>query len=103
MKILFDQGTPAPIRNLVSLGMSAATLDDLLDSLSMCLDAESARRVVDLRVSELVQSRVAALAELANEGQLSGDERSEYEALVNAEDLISALQFKAQRHLTAIR
>ena len=47
---------------VVSLGMRAATLDDLLDPLSKCLDAESARGVVDLRVSESVQDRVAALS-----------------------------------------
>ena len=79
--------------------MSAATLDDLLDPLSKCLDAESARRVVELRVSEQVQNRVADLAQRANEGRLSLDERNEYEAIVNAEDLISILQLKAQRHL----
>ena len=69
--------------------MSAATLDDLLDPLSECLDAESAQRVVDLRVSEPVQGCVAELAQRANHGQLSLDERNEYEALVNAGDLIS--------------
>ena len=76
--------------------MGTATLDDLLDPLSKCLDVASARRVVDLRVSEPVQHRVAELAQRANEGQLSPDERNEYDALVNAEDLISMLQRKAQ-------
>ena len=71
-------------------------MDDLLDPLSKCLDVASARRVVDLRVSEPVQHRVAELAQRANEGQLSPDERNEYDALVNAEDLISMLQRKAQ-------
>ena len=79
--------------------MGVATLDDLLDPLSKCLDAESARRLVELRVSEPVQNRVADLAQRANEGRLSVDERNEYEAIVNAEDLISILQLKAQRHL----
>jgi len=88
---------------VVSLAMGAATLDDLLDPLSKCLDAESARRVVDLRVAEPVQGRVAELAQRANHGQLSLDERNEYEALVNAEDLISILQLKAQQQLSRIR
>lgn len=79
--------------------MSAATLDDLLEPLSKCLDAESARCVVDLRVSEPVQNRVADLAQRAKEGRLSLDGRNEYEAIVNAEDLISILQLKVQRHL----
>ena len=82
--------------------MSGATLDDLLDPISKCLDAESARRLVDLRVSEPIQHRVADLAQRANEGQLSPDERNEYEALVNAEDLISILRHKPQQHLSLI-
>ena len=44
--------------------MSATTaLDGLLDPLSRCLDAESARRVVELRVSPPVQERIDTLAE----------------------------------------
>ena len=54
---------------------------------------------MDLRISKPVQDRVAALAQLANEGLLS---RDEYEALVNAEDLISTLRHKAQLSLSLI-
>jgi hypothetical protein len=80
--------------------MSAPTvLDDLLDPLSRCLDAESARRLVELRVAPPVQERIDTLAELANEGLLSDDERAEYEALINAADFISILKSKASRHL----
>jgi len=82
--------------------MGAATLDDLLDPLGKCLDAESTRRLVDLRVPELVQNRIADLAQRASEGKLSPDERNEYEALVNAEDLISILQHKAQQDLSLV-
>jgi hypothetical protein len=61
--------------------MSAATLDGLLDPLSRCLDAESARRVVELRVSPLVRQRIDTLAERANGGVLASDETAEYDAL----------------------
>jgi hypothetical protein len=37
--------------------------------------------------------------ERANEGMLSAEERSEYEALINADDFIAILRLKAQRHL----
>lgn len=80
--------------------MGAATgLDSLLDPLSRCLDAESARRLVDFRVDPPVQDRIDALAEKASEGTLDSDERSEYEALINAADFISLLKLKAKRHL----
>jgi hypothetical protein len=67
---------------------------------SRCLDAESARRVLALSVATSVQERVEALAERANEGLLSDDERSEYEALINAEDFVAILKLKARRQLS---
>jgi hypothetical protein len=80
--------------------MSASTgLDGLLEPLSRCLDLESARRIVELRVAAPVQARIDFLAERANEGTLSGDERLEYEALINAADFISILKLKARRQL----
>jgi hypothetical protein len=82
--------------------MSAASgLDGLLDPLSRCLDAESARRVVDLQIDPLVQGRIDTLAERANEGTLSAVEQAEYEALINAADFISILKLKARQHLAS--
>jgi hypothetical protein len=78
---------------------TARGLDGLLDPLGRCLDAESARRLVDFRVDPPVQERIDTLAERANEGTLGADERDEYEALVNAADFISILKLKARRHL----
>jgi hypothetical protein len=84
--------------------MSAATLlDQFLDPLSRCLDEESARRVVALGVAAPVQERVDILAERANEGLLSDDERAEYEALINAADFISILKLKASSQLSGIQ
>jgi len=74
-------------------------LDALLEPLSRCLDSESARRLVDLRVAPSVEERVSMLAERANEGLLSDDERAEYEAFINAADFISILKLKARRNL----
>jgi hypothetical protein len=74
-------------------------LDGLLDPLSRCLDAESARRLAEFRVAPNVQKRIGVLAESANEGRLTEDELAEYEALINAADFISILKLKAQRNL----
>ena len=83
--------------------MSAATvLDGFLDPLGRCLDAESARRVVELRVSPPVQQRIDTLAERANDGVLTSDEAAEYEALTDAADFISILKIKARQHLGPI-
>ena len=82
--------------------MSAATgLDGLLEPLSRCLDIESAQRIVELRVDASVQERIDVLAERANEGTLSDEERMEYEALINTADFISILKLKARQHLAS--
>ncbi len=77
----------------------ATMLDGLLAPLSRCLDAESAHRFVEFRVDPAVQARIAALAERANEGALSEEERAEYDAFVNVADLILILQLKARQQL----
>jgi hypothetical protein len=83
--------------------MSAASgLDGLLEPLSLCLDAESARRLVAFRIDPPVQARIEMLGERANEGDLDAAERSEYEALINAADFIAILKLKARRHLDQI-
>ena len=78
-----------------------ALLDELLDPFTRCLDAMSAQRVAEFRISPAVQERVDELAELANDGSLSEDERTDYEALINAADIIAILKLKAQRRLTS--
>ena len=70
-----------------------------LEPLSRCLDAESARRIVDFEVDAPVQERIGSLAELANEGKLSDTERSEYEVLINVADFIAILKLKARLNL----
>ncbi len=83
----------------MSRSSASSVLDSLLDPLSECLDAESARRVAEFRIDERVQAQVATLAEQANEGLLSEEERAEYEAVVNAADFIAILKLKAIRSL----
>jgi hypothetical protein len=78
---------------------AAVGLDELLEPLSFCLDAESARRLIDFRIDRPVQARIEQLARRANDGNLSTSDRSEYEALINAADFIAILKMKARRHL----
>jgi len=73
------------------------SLDALFDPLSRCLDVESAERLAAFQVDQSVQSRIEVLAEGANDGTLSDDERAEYEAIINAADFISILKVKAGR------
>lgn len=83
--------------------MDAATgIDDLLEPLSLCLDAESAQRLIAFRIERPVQARIETLGQRANEGSLSPSERAEYEALINASDFIAILKLKARRRLDQI-
>ncbi len=79
----------------------AAALDGLLDPLSRCLDAESAQRVAEFRVDPAVQARIDTLAQRANDGLLSQEERAEYEAFINAADFISIIKLKVRRQLNS--
>ena len=71
----------------------------MLDPLIRCLDAESVKRVSELSVDPMVQVRVDLLAERANEGLLTPEERAEYLAYINADEFIEILKMKAKRYL----
>ena len=79
---------------------AASHLDRLLAPLADCLTPEVAARVADLRTDDATQQRIDYLADRANEGLLSDDERDEYAAYVHAIDVIAVLQAKAPRNST---
>ena len=76
-----------------------SVLDRRHDPLSRCLDAGSAKRVCELSIDPIVQARVDALAERANEGLLTPEERAEYEVYINFDDFLSIFKMKTKRHL----
>ena len=79
--------------------MSSTVLDELLNPVSQCLDAESARRLADFDLTAVTHRRINDLAERVNEGLATEEERSEYEAAINAVDFISILVQKARKQL----
>jgi len=78
------------------MGGVRTPLDGPFEPFSRCFDAESARRVAEFRVDPAVQARIDFLAERANDGVLNDEERTEYEAFINAADFISILKLKAR-------
>ena len=54
--------------------------------------------MVAFRVDPKIRARVDMLAERANEGLLTAEERSEYEVLINAADVITILKLESRRH-----
>jgi len=56
---------------------------------------------LELGTDPLVQARVDLLAERANEGLLTPEERAEYETYINADDFIAILKMKAERYVVS--
>src|SRR5262249_19588628 len=77
----------------------AVSLERLLDPVSRCLTPEVARRLIELRADPELQARVDVLAEKCSEGQLSAEEREEYETYVRFSRFIAVLQAKARKLL----
>jgi hypothetical protein len=76
-------------------------LEQVLDPFVDCLTPEAARKIVALRADPAVQVRLDELAERANEGSLTADERAEYEKFRATFHMITLLQSKARRLLSA--
>jgi hypothetical protein len=67
-----------------------------MDPVGRCLTPDVAKRIVSLRADSDLQSRVQELADKANAGTLSDEERSEYEQYVNFSQFVTLLQIKAR-------
>jgi hypothetical protein len=80
---------------------TAEYLDRLLEPVSRCLTPEAAERLVQLRADPQLQARIDELAGKCTEGDLTEEERVEYEAYVRTGNLIAILQAKARRLLAA--
>lgn len=74
-------------------------LSAMLDQVAECFTPDVARRVLAIQLDVQTHARVEELAEKANEGLLSEQERSEYLAYIEASDLVAILQAKARRLL----
>lgn len=78
-------------------------LERLLEPLAAGLSSEMAQYLAAFRADADVQQRIAELAEKANEGELTEQERLEYEAYVEAGTMIAVLQSKARKRLSSMR
>jgi hypothetical protein len=81
--------------------MNALSLDSLMSPVTDCMDAASLRALVELRANPTTAERMEWLAERANEGLLTAEERSEYESGVLFAGFLGVLQSKARRKLNA--
>jgi hypothetical protein len=64
------------------------------------LTVEQTKRLAELDGDPVLADRVKELAEKANEGELSASDREEYEAYIEANNLLAVLQAEARYRLT---
>ena len=74
----------------------APTIDQLIEPVGQCLTAEVAERLISLRANPELQREVDRLADKANRGTLTDDERAEYEQYVSFAQFVTLLQIKAR-------
>jgi hypothetical protein len=83
----------------MSQTLDTLTLEKMVDPVSRCLTPEAARKLLALRAEPSLQERVELLAEKCTEGQLTAEEREEYDTYVRASRFIALLQAKARKLL----
>jgi hypothetical protein len=83
----------------MSSSFDNTVLDEVLEPVARCFTPDVARQVAALRAASTLQARLDEFADKANEGTLTEAEREQYEAYVEAIDVISILQAKARKIL----
>ncbi|ETX06445.1 MAG: hypothetical protein ETSY2_17090 [Candidatus Entotheonella gemina] len=76
-------------------------LDSLLEPFEECLTLEVAEKLVKLRANPAIIAKVEELAEKCNEGQLTADERDEYESYIHVNNVMIMMKAKARKFLQA--
>ena len=76
-----------------------AILNEMLEPLLDALTPESARALAQFRAKPSIQARVDQLAAKCNQGELSDEERAEYEEYVRVGNLMAIIKAKAKRVL----
>jgi hypothetical protein len=69
------------------------------DALLQFFTVEHARSLVAYRGDEAIRARMEELAQQSNEGELTDEQRAEYEGYLQANDFIATLQAKARKLL----
>ena len=80
---------------------AAHFMDRMLEPLAASLNSEAAREIVNVRIDPEIEKRVAELAERANEGELTPEERDEYLSYVEAADVLAIFKLKVRQRLDA--
>ena len=79
-----------------AIDRAIAGLAKMLDPVAQCFTPEVAKRVAELRADPAVEARIEELAEKCNEGTITPEEVAEYDAYIQAMDVVAVLQKQAR-------
>ncbi|PWU18512.1 MAG: hypothetical protein C5B50_08995 [Verrucomicrobia bacterium] len=74
-------------------------LEALADSVAACLDKASLEAIARLELDPFTRDRLDELADKANEGQISPEERSEYLGFIRVTEFLGLAQLRARSRL----
>lgn len=77
-----------------------AIMEEMLEPIAEALTPESARLFSHLQAKPEMQARIDQLATKCNEGELTAEEREEYEDYVRIGNLFTLIKAKAKRVLS---
>lgn len=77
-----------------------SAFDRAIDPIFSLLTPGQVRAIIDFRGDDQLAQRSEELARKCNEGELSDEERAEYEGYARANNYIAVLQAKARRLLS---
>jgi hypothetical protein len=81
---------------------TTTTLDRLVEPIVRTFTPQVARALIQLRADPELQARMDELAEKCNDGQLTPEEREEYETSVRFANYLAIIQAKARRLLKTL-
>lgn len=83
----------------MAIGIDTDAFERGTDGILRFFTVEQARELIAFRGEETLRNRIDELARKCNEGELSDEERAEYEGYARANQFIAVLQAKARKLL----
>ena len=85
----------------MSTTLNTTAFDRSTEPLFRILTREQIEQIVRFRTEEALQDRIDELARKCMEGELTEEERAEYEGYVRANSVVATLQMQAHRRVSS--
>ncbi|MBC8115823.1 MAG: hypothetical protein H7062_15670 [Candidatus Saccharimonas sp.] len=85
---------------MIQTAVTTTAFERGIDPLFRFFTPDQAAQIASYRADETFQQRIEELATKSNEGELSDDERAEYEGYVRANKFVAVFQSRARHRLS---